>query len=122
MDDEETVALVAGGHTFGKCHGAGDDALVGAEPEAADITEQGLGWKSSFETGNGSATITSGIEGAWTANPVKWDNGYFDVLFGYEWECVKSPAGAFPVGYPKMARGQTWSRMPTIRRSGMRRS
>ena len=95
MNDEETVALVAGGHTFGKCHGAGDDGLVGPEPEAADITEQGLGWKSSFQTGNGSATITSGIEGAWTANPVKWDNGYFDVLFGYEWECVKSPAGAF---------------------------
>ncbi len=95
MNDEETVALVAGGHTFGKCHGAGDEALVGPEPEAADITEQGLGWKSSFQTGNGSAAITSGIEGAWTANPVKWDNGYFDVLFGYEWECVKSPAGAF---------------------------
>ena len=95
MNDEETVALVAGGHTFGKCHGAGDEALVGSEPEAADITEQGLGWKSSFRTGNGSAAITSGIEGAWTANPVKWDNGYFDVLFGYEWECVKSPAGAF---------------------------
>ena len=95
MNDEETVALVAGGHTFGKCHGAGDEALVGPEPEAADIAEQGLGWKSSFQTGNGSAAITSGIEGAWTANPVKWDNGYFDVLFGYEWECVKSPAGAF---------------------------
>ena len=95
MNDEETVALVAGGHTFGKCHGAGDEALVGPEPEAADITEQGLGWKSSFRAGNGSAAITSGIEGAWTANPVKWDNGYFDVLFGYEWECVKSPAGAF---------------------------
>ena len=95
MNDEETVALVAGGHTFGKCHGAGDDALVGAEPEGADITEQGMGWKSSFQTGIGSDAITSGIEGAWTANPVKWDNGYFDVLFGYEWECVKSPAGAF---------------------------
>ena len=95
MNDEETVALVAGGHTFGKCHGAGDEALVGPEPEAADIAEQGLGWKSSFRTGNGSAAITSGIEGAWTANPVKWDTGYFDVLFGYEWECVKSPAGAF---------------------------
>ena len=95
MNDEETVALVAGGHTFGKCHGAGDEALVGPEPEAADIAEQGLGWKSSFQTGNGSAAITSGIEGAWTANPVQWDTGYFDVLFGYEWECVKSPAGAF---------------------------
>ncbi len=95
MNDEETVALVAGGHTFGKCHGAGDEALVGPEPEAADIAEQGLGWTSRFGTGNGADTITSGIEGAWTANPVQWDNGYFDVLFGYEWECVQSPAGAF---------------------------
>ncbi|MDE0348555.1 MAG: catalase/peroxidase HPI [Gammaproteobacteria bacterium] len=95
MNDEETVALIAGGHTFGKCHGAGPEALVGPEPEAADIAEQGLGWKSGFGTGHGADTITSGIEGAWTANPVRWDNGYFDVLFGYEWECVKSPAGAY---------------------------
>ena len=95
MNDEETVALIAGGHTFGKCHGAGPEALVGPEPEAADIAEQGLGWKSGFGAGHGADTITSGIEGAWTADPVRWDNGYFDVLFGYEWECVKSPAGAY---------------------------
>jgi catalase-peroxidase len=101
MNDEETVALVAGGHTFGKCHGAGDDALVGPEPEGASIEQQGLGWKNSFGTGIGVHTITSGIEGAWTTNPVKWDNNYFENLFGYEWELVKSPAGAHqwaPVG------------------------
>ncbi len=95
MNDEETVALVAGGHTFGKCHGAGDAALVGPEPEAASIEEQGLGWKSSFGSGKGDDTITSGIEGAWTPNPIKWDNGYFDMLFNYDWDLVKSPAGAF---------------------------
>ena len=95
MNDEETVALVAGGHTFGKCHGAGDAALVGPEPEGADITAQGLGWLSSHESGKGVHTITSGIEGAWTPNPIQWDMGYFDVLFGYEWELVKSPAGAW---------------------------
>jgi catalase-peroxidase len=95
MNDEETVALTAGGHTFGKCHGAGDAALVGPEPEAASIEEQGLGWKSSFGTGKGADTITSGLEGAWTPNPTKWDNGYFDILFGYEWELTKSPAGAY---------------------------
>ncbi|WP_043803600.1 catalase/peroxidase HPI [Arenimonas malthae] len=94
MNDEETVALTAGGHTFGKAHGAGDAAKVGAEPEAADIAEQGLGWISTHGTGKGNDTITSGIEGSWTPNPIQWDNGYFDVLFGYEWELVKSPAGA----------------------------
>jgi catalase-peroxidase len=94
MNDEETVALVAGGHTFGKAHGAGDTAQVGREPEGAGIEEQGLGWKNSFGTGKGVHTITSGIEGAWTPNPIKWDNGYFDTLFGYEWELTKSPAGA----------------------------
>ncbi|GIR33120.1 MAG: catalase peroxidase [Alphaproteobacteria bacterium] len=94
MNDEETVALVAGGHTFGKAHGAGDAALVGAEPEGADIELMGLGWISSFGSGKGRDTITSGIEGAWTANPTQWDNGYFDLLFGYEWKLVKSPAGA----------------------------
>jgi catalase-peroxidase len=101
MNDEETVALVAGGHTFGKCHGAGDDALVGPEPEGASIEAQGFGWKNSLGTGIGVHTITSGIEGAWTTNPVKWDNNYFENLFGYEWELVKSPAGAHqwaPVG------------------------
>ncbi|SDM19052.1 catalase/peroxidase HPI [Maricaulis salignorans] len=94
MDDEETVALVAGGHTFGKCHGAGDAGLVGAEPEAASIEQQGLGWKSSFGSGKGADAIGSGIEGAWKANPTKWDMGYLNVLFKYEWELSKSPAGA----------------------------
>lgn len=94
MNDEETVALTAGGHTFGKSHGAGDAALVGAEPEAAPLEAQGLGWASTHNTGMGVDTIGSGIEGAWTPNPTKWDMGYFDVLFGYEWELVKSPAGA----------------------------
>ncbi|WP_428718633.1 catalase/peroxidase HPI [Undibacterium curvum] len=94
MNDEETVALIAGGHTFGKAHGAGDAAQVGAEPEGAGIEEQGLGWKNSFGSGKGVHTITSGIEGAWTPNPIQWDNGYFETLFGYEWELTKSPAGA----------------------------
>ena len=95
MNDEETVALVAGGHTFGKMHGAGDPALVGPEPEGAPIEEQGLGWKNALGTGKGKDTTTSGLEGAWTPNPVKWDSGYFDTLFGWEWELVKSPAGAW---------------------------
>jgi len=94
MNDEETVALVAGGHSFGKCHGAGDAARVGPEPEAAGIEEQGLGWKSSFGSGKGGDTISSGIEGAWKPNPTKWDMGYLNMLFKYEWELVKSPAGA----------------------------
>lgn len=95
MGDEETVALVAGGHTFGKCHGAGSATYVGAEPEAAPIEEMGLGWKSTYKSGKGDDTITSGIEGAWTPNPIKWDNGYFDTLLGYDWDLVKSPAGAW---------------------------
>jgi catalase-peroxidase len=94
MNDEETVALVAGGHTFGKAHGAGDPALVGPEPEAAGIEQQGLGWKNSLGSGKGVHTTTSGIEGAWKPNPTTWDNGYFDMLFGYEWLLSKSPAGA----------------------------
>lgn len=95
MNDEETVALIAGGHTFGKCHGAADpDKYVGREPEGAPIEEQGRGWKNSFGTGKGGDTITSGLEGAWTPNPIQWDNGYFDTLFGFEWELTKSPAGA----------------------------
>ncbi|MCK5875934.1 MAG: catalase/peroxidase HPI [Alcanivoracaceae bacterium] len=94
MDDEETVALTAGGHTFGKAHGAGDAALVGPEPEAAPIEEMGFGWKNRHGTGKGGDTITSGLEGAWTNTPIKWDMSYFDLLFGYEWELGKSPAGA----------------------------
>jgi len=94
MNDEETVALIAGGHTFGKTHGAGDAALLGPEPEAADIEEQGLGWKSKFGTGKGGDTITSGLEVTWTTTPTKWSNNFFWNLFGYEWELEKSPAGA----------------------------
>ncbi|MBK7142524.1 MAG: catalase/peroxidase HPI [bacterium] len=95
MNDEETVALVAGGHTFGKCHGASSATQVGPEPEAAGIEEQGLGWKSSYASGKGGDTITSGIEGAWTPTPTKWDYSYFEVLFRYDWNLEKSPAGAF---------------------------
>ena len=94
MNDEETVALVAGGHTFGKAHGASTEDHVNTEPEGAPLEEMGFGWTSSYGSGVGSDTITSGIEGAWTANPTEWDNGYFDLLFGYEWELTKSPAGA----------------------------
>jgi catalase-peroxidase len=95
MNDYETVALTAGGHTFGKAHGAGDAALVGVEPEGAPIEDMGFGWKSSYKSGKGRDTITSGIEGAWTPNPTQWDMGYFDVLFKYDWELTKSPAGAY---------------------------
>ena len=95
MNDEETVALTAGGHTFGKAHGAGDDALVGVEPEGASIEEMGLGWKNRYAAGVGVDTITSGIEGPWTTNPIQWDMGYLEILFKYEWECKKSPAGAW---------------------------
>jgi catalase-peroxidase len=95
MDDEETVALTAGGHTFGKAHGAGPVAQVGPEPEGADVAQQGLGWISTHGSGKGDDTITSGIEGSWTPTPIRWDSSYFDVLFGYTWELVKSPAGAW---------------------------
>ncbi len=94
MNDEETVALIAGGHTFGKCHGAGDPELVGPEPEGCPVEHQGLGWVNANGTGVGADAITSGLEGAWTNNPVQWDNGYFDNLFRYEWELTTSPAGA----------------------------
>ena len=95
MNDEETVALVAGGHTFGKCHGAAEDSHLGPEPEGAGLEEQGLGWKNRYGSGKGDDTITSGIEGAWTPNPIKWDNSYLEVLFKYDWNLVKSPAGAW---------------------------
>ncbi|TNF02509.1 MAG: catalase-peroxidase, partial [Sphingomonadales bacterium] len=95
MDDEETVALTAGGHTVGKCHGNGDAALLGPAPEAANVEEQGLGWSNPTGTGKGRYTITSGIEGAWTTHPTQFDNGYFDMLLGHEWELKKSPAGAW---------------------------
>jgi catalase-peroxidase len=94
MDDEETVALIVGGHTFGKCHGAGDPDLVGPEPEGCPVDHQGLGWKSTFGTGKGDDTITSGLEGAWTNDPVRWDNGFLDNLYRYDWELTRSPAGA----------------------------
>ncbi len=96
MNDEETVALIVGGHTFGKTHGAADPGqYVGPEPEGAALEEQGLGWKNSFGSGNGASTISSGLEGAWTTNPIKWDNNFLDNLYGYEWELTKSPAGAY---------------------------
>ncbi|WP_084243471.1 catalase/peroxidase HPI [Planomicrobium okeanokoites] len=95
MNDEETVALIAGGHTFGKAHGAGDPSNVSDDPEAAVMENQGIGWKSTYGSGKGRDTISSGIEGAWTANPTQWDNGFFEQLFGYEWELTKSPAGAY---------------------------
>jgi catalase-peroxidase len=94
MNDEETVALIAGGHTFGKCHGAGDPDLVGPEPEGCPIEHQNLGWNSSFGSGKGRDAITSGLEGAWTPTPTTWDNAYYETLFGYDWELTQSPAGA----------------------------
>ncbi len=105
MNDEETVALIAGGHTFGKAHGAGDPSLVGPEPEGCPVHSGGLGWKNQNGTGKGADTITSGLEGAWTPNPVQWDNGYWDMLFGFEWELTESPAGA-KQWKPKEAEGQ----------------
>ena len=105
MNDEETVALVAGGHTFGKAHGAGDPKLVGADPEAAPIEQQGLGWANKLGTGKGVHTTSSGIEGAWKPNPTKWDNGYFDMLFKYDWELTKSPSGAHQ-WIPKNVKGE----------------
>jgi catalase-peroxidase len=120
MNDEETVALIAGGHTFGKTHGAADAGkYVGAEPEGAPIEELGLGWTNTFGSGKGADTITSGLEGAWTPSPAKWDNGFFDTLFGHEWELSKNPAGAHQ-WTPKNGAGAP-CRMRTIRRSGTRR-
>ena len=105
MNDEETVALIAGGHTFGKTHGAGDPGkYVGKEPAGASIEEQGTGWKNTMGSGNGVNTITSGLEGAWTTTPTQWSNNYFENLFGFEWELTKSPAGAHQ-WKPKAAAG-----------------
>ncbi len=123
MNDYETVALIAGGHTFGKAHGAADPKqYVGPEPEGAPIEEQGLGWKSTYGSGSGSDTIGSGLEGAWTTNPVKWDNNYLENLFGYEWELGKSPAGAYQWIPKNGDRQRAPFLMPTIRRSGTPRS
>ena len=108
MNDEETVALIAGGHTFGKTHGAGPAENVGADPEAAPIEQQGIGWKSTYGTGVGKDAITSGIEVTWTYHPTRWDNEFFHILFGYEWELFKSPAGAQPVAAHGAARATTW--------------
>ncbi len=119
MNDEETVALVAGGHTFGKSHGAGNPSHVGPESEAAPIEEQGLGWRSSFGTGKGGDTISNGIEGAWTPTPIKWDSRYFDTLFGYEGELIKSPAGA-QQWQPKGGAGSDAVPAPMILISGTR--
>ena len=116
MNDEETVALIAGGHTFGKTHGAGPESHVGPEPEAAGLEEQGLGWKSSFGTGKGGDTITSGLEVTWTTTPTKWSSNFFWNLFGYEWELTKSPAVRIS-GSPSMAQAPLPCRTRTTRRS-----
>ena len=114
MNDEETVALVAGGHTFGKAHGAGDPDLVGPEPEAAPFEEMGLGWINKFGSGVGDDTTTSGIEGAWTANPIKWDNGYFDLLFGLRVEPDQKPLRRMDLGNKSASKKKTWPRRPVI--------
>ncbi len=111
MNDEETVALIAGGHTFGKTHGAGPESHVGPDPEAAPLEQQGLGWKSSFGTGKGGDAITSGLEVTWTPTPVSWDNSFFETLFGYEWELTQSPAGAHQ-WQPKNGAGRHHPRRP----------
>ncbi len=121
MNDEETVALIAGGHTFGKTHGAGDSGdYVGPEPEGCPVDAQGLGWKNTYGTGKGADTITSGIEVTWTSTPTQWDNGFFDNLFGHEWELTKSPARRPPVGRRRTPRRRCRTRT-TRRRSTARR-
>ena len=116
MNDEETVALIAGGHTFGKTHGAGDAANVGPEPEAAPIQEMGLGWKNAHGSGKGGDTITSGLEGAWTPTPTTWDNSYFETLFKYDWDLTSSPAGAYQ-WVPTDPAASAPSHSPTTRRA-----
>ena len=118
MNDKETVALTAGGHTFGKAHGAGDAALVGPEPEGAPMEEMGFGWISKHASGKGSDAITSGIEGAWTTNPTVWDNGYFDLLLGYDWKLTKSPAGAniwHAVAFIQQATFSIWDSVDSVK-------
>ena len=121
MNDEETVALIAGGHTFGKCHGAGPATYVGREPEGARIEEQGLGWKSSFKSGKGGDAIGSGIEGAWKPNPTKWDMGYLETLVQIRLESGKKSCRRLPVDSDGSGCGETWWRMPTTHPNGMRR-
>ena len=118
MNDEETVALIVGGHTFGKTHGAAGAEYVGPEPEGAPLEEQGLGWKNTFGSGKGDDAITSGLEGAWTNDPTKWDNGFLDNLYNYEWELTTSPAGAKQWTLRRIPRPRAPSPMPTIRPSG----
>ena len=117
MNDEETVALIAGGHTFGKTHGAGPEDNVGPDPEAAPIEQQGLGWKSSYGTGKGGDAITSGIEVTWTSTPVTWDNSFLETLYGYEWELTQQPRGRAPVDSRRTAPARVPSPTPTTRRS-----
>ena len=122
MNDEETVALIAGGHTFGKTHGAADPSeYVGREPEGAPLEQQGLGWKNSFGTGKGADTITSGLEGAWTPTPTKWDNSFFETLFGYEWELIEEPRRRVAVEPEGRRRRRTPCPTPTTRRRSTRR-
>jgi catalase-peroxidase len=123
MNDEETVALIAGGHTFGKAHGAHKPGeCVGAEPAAAGVEEQGLGWKNKCGKGNGADTVTSGLEGAWTANPIAWTTQYLDNLFAFEWVQDQEPGRRHPVDPGERPRPRTWCPMRTIRASAMRRS
>ena len=117
MNDEETVALIAGGHTFGKTHGAGTEEHIGPDPEAAPLENQGLGWKNDLGTGKGDDTITSGLEVTWTYHPTRWDNEFFHILFSYEWELFKSPGGALAVAAARTVPATTWSRWRTTRRA-----
>ena len=121
MNDEETVALIVGGHTVGKCHGAVDPRYIGPEPEAAGLEQQGFGWKNVYGTGKGADTLTSGLEGAWTTQPIRWDNGYLDNLFGYDWELTTSPAGATAVDPEGRCRDGHCARCPRPGPGGTRR-